>query len=82
MATQITQDFSGQKADGGTGAYTIVNAPAGLPFLPLGAQSAGPNRLPDPNLQPPKSAVYVGGKGGGAESGGAFDPAFGQGGVS
>lgn len=73
---QITQDYDGGSDKGG-----IVNAPAGLPFLPLGATSAGPNRMPDPNLQPPKAAIYVGGKGGGAESGGAYDPngvGFGQ----
>jgi hypothetical protein len=71
MAKQITQDYDGSGDHSG-----IVNAPAGLPFFPLGAASAGAFALPDPDLQPPKAAIYVGGKGGGGSEGdGApYDP--------
>jgi hypothetical protein len=59
--------FSGDE----TPSLPTIVAPAGLPFLQTGGGAGGP--LPSDTVTPPKSAIYQGGKGGGAESGGEFD---------
>lgn len=49
----------------------IISAPAGLPFLKSGGGAGGP--IPSTTITPPKADIFVGGKGGGAESA-PYDP--------
>jgi len=63
---QVNYNISVSNSDG-----DVIEAPAGLPFLSSGGgqsakQPKGPNT-------PPKASIVKGGKGGGAESGGAYD---------